>query len=51
MERTQVTVNVPRVEAAGTATATARLVEWRGMGRQVALQIPGTDVRVRNDGR
>ena len=51
MERTQVTVKVPRVEAAGTATAAARLVEWRGMGRQVALQAPGTDVRVQNDGR
>ena len=51
METTQVTVRVPRVEAAGTATATARLVEWQGMGRQVALRVPGTDVRVRNAGR
>jgi hypothetical protein len=51
VERTQVTVRVPRVEAAGTARATVRRVEWQGMGRQVALQSPGTDVRVQNDGR
>lgn len=50
MERTQVLVKVPRVEAAGIATATARLVEWQGMDRQVVLQSAGTDVRVRNDG-
>lgn len=51
MERTQVMVKAPGVEAAGTATATVRRVEWQGTDRQVALQPPGTDVRVRNDGR
>ena len=51
MERTQVTVKVPRFEAGGTATAAARLAALRSTGRQLGLKPTGTQVEVRNDGR
>ena len=51
MERNQVTVKVPRFEAGGTATATARLATLRPTERQLGLQPTGTQVEVRNDGR
>ena len=50
MERTQVTVRAPRVEAAGTATATARLAQLTATGRQLGVKPTETQVRVQNDG-